>query len=144
MVLCIENNFILIHRYVYFLQRGVGIGKKITLKLIIQGLLQLYNINMYSNLTKTKVLIMTSTSKVAFNSLIIHSTLNINVQQSLFNLPNLSSDSLNRFTCQYEQLQLVVIDEISLVGIRMFNVAVSMLSSIKHIQNKFLVVLMLS
>jgi hypothetical protein len=126
------------------LQRGVGIGKKITLKLIIQGLLQLYNINMYSNLTKTKVLIMTSTSKVAFNSLIIHSTLNINVQQSLFNLPNLSSDSLNRFTCQYEQLQLVVIDEISLVGIRMFNVAVSMLSSIKHIQNKFLVVLMLS
>jgi hypothetical protein len=81
------------------LARGVGIGKTFTLKLIIQGLLQLYNIDMYSNLTKTKALLMASTSKVDFNSLIIHSTLNIDVQQSLFSLPNLSSNSLNRLTC---------------------------------------------
>jgi hypothetical protein len=82
---------------------------------------------------------MASTNKVAFNidGLIIHSTLNIPVQQSLSILPNLSSNSLNRFTCQYEQLQLVVIYEISLVGARMFNVINNRLRSIKHIQNKF-------
>jgi hypothetical protein len=92
---------------------GARIGKTFTLKLIIQGLLWLYNINIYFELTKTKALLMTSIGKVVFNidDLIIHLTLNIPVQQSLSSLPNLSSNSLNRFTCQYEQLQLVVIDE---------------------------------
>ncbi len=56
--------------------------------------------------------------------------------KSLSNLPNLSLDSLNKFTCQYEQLQLVVIDGISLIGARMFNVINNRLRSIKHIQNK--------
>ncbi len=122
-----------------FLIRGAGIGKKFTLKLIIQGLLRLYNKKKYSNLTKTKALLMASISKVAFNidGLIIHSTLNIDVQQSLSSLPNLSSDSLNRFTCWYEQLQLVMIDEISFVGAKMFNVIDKRLRFIKHIQNKF-------
>jgi hypothetical protein len=128
----------------FFFTSGVGINKTFTLKLIIQGLLQLYNRNMSHDLTKTKALLMASTNKFAFNTLIIHSTLNIDVQQSLFSLPNLSSYSLNRFICRYDQLQLVVIDEISLVGIRMFNVIINMLRSITHIQNKFLVVLMLS
>jgi hypothetical protein len=59
---------------------------------------------MSSDLTKPKALLMASTNKIAFNSLIIHLTLNIDVQQSLLNLPNLSSNSLNRLTCQYEQL----------------------------------------
>ncbi len=83
---------------------------------------------------------MASTSKVAFNidGLTIHSTLNTHVQQSLSSLPNLSLDSLNRFTCWYEQLQLVAIDEISLIGAKMFNVINNRLRSIKHIQNIFL------
>jgi hypothetical protein len=82
---------------------------------------------------------MTLTSKIAFNidSLTIHSTLNILVQQSLSNLPNLSSDLLNKLTCRYEQLQLLVTDEISFVGVKMFNVINNRLKSIKHIQNKF-------
>jgi hypothetical protein len=96
------------------------------------------------DLTKTKTLLMASTNKVVFNSLIVHSTLNINVQQSLFKLPNLSSYSLNKHSCQSKQLQLVVTDEITLVGTRMFNVIINMFMSIKHIHNKFLMVLMLS
>jgi len=32
-------------------------------------------------------------------------------------LLKLSSDSINRFTCRYEQLQLEVINEISFVGV---------------------------
>jgi hypothetical protein len=80
---------------------------------------------------------MASIGKVAFNidSLTIHSTLNIFVQQSLSSLPNLSLDSLNRLTCQYEQLQLVVINEISFVDVIMFNDIGNRLRSIKHIQN---------
>jgi hypothetical protein len=96
-----------------FLTRGVGTGKTFTLKLIIQGLLRSYDRDMFFDLTKTKALLMALISKVAFNidSLTIHSTLNIHVQS---NLLNLSSYSLNRFTCRYEQLQFVI-DEISLL-----------------------------
>jgi hypothetical protein len=93
---------------------GARIGKTFTLKLIIQELLWLYNRDISFDLTKTKALLMASTSKITFNidGLTIHSTLNIHVQQFLSSLPNLSSNSLNRFTCQYEWLQFVVIDEI--------------------------------
>jgi hypothetical protein len=41
-----------------FLTRGAGINKTFTLKLIIQGLLQFYNKNMYFDLTKIKALLM--------------------------------------------------------------------------------------
>jgi hypothetical protein len=94
---------------------------------------------MSSNLTKTKALFMALTSKVVFNidDLTIHSTLNIPIQQSLFNLPNLSSYSLNWLKCQYEQFQLVVINEISVVGAKIFNITDNKLKSIKHIQKKF-------
>jgi hypothetical protein len=56
---------------------------------------------------------MASIGKVAFNILI---------QQSLFSLPNLSTNPINILTYRYEQLQFVMIDEISLVGAKMFNV----------------------
>jgi hypothetical protein len=90
---------------------------------------------MSSNLIKTKALLMASIGKITFNidGLIMHSTLNKHVQQSLSSLPNLSSYSLNGLKCQYEQLQLAIIDEISLVGVIMFNVIDNRLRSIKHI-----------
>jgi hypothetical protein len=49
-----------------FLIGDVGISKKITLKLIIQGLLRLYNKNMSFNLKKIKTFLMASTSKDVF------------------------------------------------------------------------------
>jgi hypothetical protein len=99
-MLCIEK-IILDTPICLFLIRGVGINKKFTLKFIIQGLLQLYNKNMSFDLTKTKALLMASMGKIAFNidGLTIHSTLNIPIQQSLSNLPNLSLNSINRLTC---------------------------------------------
>ncbi len=50
------------------------------------------------DLTIAKTLIMVSIGKVAFNidGLMIHSMLNILVQQSLSSLPNLLFDTLNR------------------------------------------------
>jgi hypothetical protein len=87
-----------------FLTRGAGTSKFFTLKLIIQRLLCLYNKDMSFDLTKIKALFMVPIDKIAFNidGLTIHSTLNITVQQSLSNLLNLSSNSLNTLTCQYE------------------------------------------
>jgi hypothetical protein len=121
-----------------FFYEGAKTDKTFILKLIIQKLLWLYNRDIYFNLTKNKASLMESTNKITFNidGLKIHSTLNIHVQQSLSSLPSLSSNSLNRFTCQYEWLQLVK-DEISLVGAKIFNVIDNRLKFIKHIQNKF-------
>jgi hypothetical protein len=87
-----------------FLTKGVGTNKTFTLKLIIQGLLRLYNRNISFDLIKTKSLFMALTGKIIFNidGLTIHSALNILVQQSLYSLPNLLLDSLNRFPCRYE------------------------------------------
>jgi hypothetical protein len=88
---------------------------------------------------KMKVLLMASTCKTTFNTngLTIHLTLNILIQQSLFDLPKLSTDTLNILTCRYEKLQLVVIDEISFVGARMINVINNRLKFITHIQFYF-------
>jgi len=55
---------------------------------------------------------MASTNKTTFNIKWSNNdlTLNILVQQTLSNMLNLSLDSSNKFTCQYKQLQLMVID----------------------------------
>jgi len=47
-----------------FLTRAVGISKTFALKLIMQGLLQLYNKDISSDITKTKVLFMASIVKL--------------------------------------------------------------------------------
>jgi len=62
-----------------FFTGGVRTCKNFTFKLIIQRLLQLYNIDISYGLTKTNALLMASTCKIAFNidGLIIHSSLNI-------------------------------------------------------------------
>ncbi len=96
----------------FFLTKGVGIGKSFISKLVVQGLLHLYNKNLSLNLTKIKFWFMASTNKATFNIGWSNNDLilNILVQQTLTNISNLSLDSSNKFTCQYEQLQLMVID----------------------------------
>jgi len=58
----------------FFIVGVVTIVKNITLKFIIGELLHLYNRNLFSNLTKTKVVFIASTGQTAFNidDLIIH------------------------------------------------------------------------
>jgi hypothetical protein len=85
---------------------------------------------------------MTSIGKTTFNyinSLTIHSMLNIHLEQSLCNLPNLFLNSLNRLTCQCEQLQFIVIGEISFVGVRMLKIVNSRLRCIECIKKKLYV-----
>jgi hypothetical protein len=65
----------------FFIESARG-NKDFTFKLIIQGLLRLYNRDVFFDLTKMKALFMASIGKVDFNVdiLIIHSTLNILVE----------------------------------------------------------------
>jgi hypothetical protein len=94
--------------------------------------LDLYIKELSSNLEKIKTLVMAYTGNALFHAsgTTIHYALNVLINQSLTNLSNLSSDTLNRLTNKYKQLQLVVINEISLIGARMFNVVNKKLQSI--------------
>jgi hypothetical protein len=87
-----------------FLTGGTGTRKTFTLKLIIEGLLHLYNKELSADLEKIKALVMAYTGKVAFHvdGTTIHSALNVPVNQSLINLSNLSSDTLNKLTNKFE------------------------------------------
>ena len=95
--------------------------------------------NIKSDPLKSKALLMAFIGKAAFNigGTTIHSALHIPVNQSLSNLNKLSIETLSKLTEQYEQLQFIVIDEISLVGARMLNAIDQRLRSIKHVQNNF-------
>jgi large-conductance mechanosensitive channel len=53
---------------------------------------------------------------------IINSILNILIQQTLINMLNLSSNFKTKFTCQYEQLQLIIMNQIFIVSVIMFTV----------------------
>ncbi len=83
MTLCIFKST-LIHQFLFIYTRGVETNKKFMLINIIQGLLQLCNKGISSNLIKMKALFMASISKATFNinGLIIHLSLNIRIQQS--------------------------------------------------------------
>jgi hypothetical protein len=122
-----------------FLTGGAGTGKSFTLQAIVQGLLRMHHKDLRSDPLKTKALLMAFTGKVAFNigGTTIHSALHIPINQSLSNLGKLSTETLSKLTDQYEQLQFIVLDEISLVGARMLNAIDQKLRSIKHVQENF-------
>jgi hypothetical protein len=81
MTLCIKKIYLDIQICLFFI-RGIGTNIIFILKLIIQGLLGLYNKDISFQLTKTKALLMASIGKISFNmnGLTIHSRLNIPIQ----------------------------------------------------------------
>ncbi len=103
-----------------FLARRVINSKSFTLKSIIQRSLWIYNKYLSINLTKIKASLMVSISKFEFNidGQTIHLTFLTNINKYV----KLSSDSLKKFTCRYELLQLVLIDQMFPITIKMFNV----------------------
>ena len=104
-----------------FLTGGAGTVKTFTLQAIVQGLLHIHYKNIKFDPFKSKALLMAFTGKAAFNisGTTIHSALHIPINQSLSNLNKLSTETLSKLTKQYEQLQFIVIDEISLIDAMM-------------------------
>jgi hypothetical protein len=75
-----------------------------------------------ADLLKQNVMKLGYTGKAAFNigGSTIHSALGIPLNKSLLELGGLSDERHDNFAKKYDQLRLLVIDEISLVGSRMF------------------------
>jgi len=103
-----------------FLTGGAPTDKTFTLQLIVQELRRYYHSDLLSNSMKPKALLMAFTSKTTFNiaGCTIHSTLRIPINQSLSNMEKLSSKLLNKLTDDYEQIKLMVINEVFLILMR--------------------------
>jgi len=96
-----------------FITGGASIGKTFTLMFIIQALICYYNIHPHLCLLKWKVLLMAYIRKIIFNidGTIIHSSLFTPLNCK--GLLSLNLEHLDNLVKKYDQLQLIVLDDIS-------------------------------
>jgi hypothetical protein len=123
-----------------FLIDGVGTGKMFTLMCIIQNML-LYYTKQITNVDplKPKIMKLTYIRKTTFNTngTTIHSAFAIPLNKNLTKLNALSDERRDTFIKTYDQLCLLVIDEVSLVGNRMLSFINHILCIIKQVHNEF-------
>lgn len=105
-----------------FLSGGAGVGKSVLLKALYQALLKFYSHKPGENPDDCKILVCAPTGKAAYNvgGLTIHSAFNIPAEQG-FKFKPLDMQQLCAFQTKFKSLKIVFIDEISMVGKRMFN-----------------------
>jgi exonuclease III len=120
-----------------FLTGGAGTGKTFTAKMLFQMLIRIYDAHNTIDPLKPKGLILAYTGKAAYNAggTTIHSALLMPFNKSHF-LP-LSKEMLDKLSKLYQELQLVFIDEASLIGSRFLFSIDNRLRNIKHIQTKY-------
>jgi Cdc6-like AAA superfamily ATPase len=119
-----------------FLTGRVGTCKTFTMKALFQMLIRIYDSNNSSDPMKPKGLIVAYTIKVAYNvgGTIVHSPFFIPFNKSQF-LP-LNKEMLDNLSNIYVELQLVFIDEASLIGSRFLYSIDNRLRNIKHVHTK--------
>ena len=99
-----------------FLTGGAGTGKTFTGKAIFQSLVRYYNSRMQYDPLQLKGLITAYTGKAAFNAggVTLHSAFYMPFDKSKY-LP-LSTEKLDTLTKHFQQLHVLLIDEVSLIG----------------------------
>ncbi|KAJ8048747.1 ATP-dependent DNA helicase PIF1 [Holothuria leucospilota] len=122
-----------------FLTGGAGVGKTRLLTALYQALLRTLNSQPGENPDDIKIILVAPTGKAAYNirGSTIHSAFCIPANKSLSVYSALTSEKLNTLQSKYRHLKLVIIDEISMVGIRLFNYINYRLQQIKGNQNIF-------
>lgn len=105
-----------------FMSGGAGVGKSFLTKAIYQTMLKYLNKKAGEDFTTRNILLIAPTGKAAYHiqGNTIHSALKILPNQSLAYKP-LSSSSLNTLRQQIGNLQMIFMDEVSMVGFRMLN-----------------------
>ena len=105
-----------------FLSGGAGVGKSVLLKTLYQALVKFYSHEVGQNPDDMKVMICAPTGKAAHHvgGQTVHSAFHIPADQG-FNYKPLDMQQLSSFQSKFKSLKIVFIDEISMVGKRMFN-----------------------
>ena len=105
-----------------FITGGAGVGKSFLIECIYQAAMRYYDHQPNVELDKLKVLLCAPTGKAAFNirGMTLHSAFGIPVSQNNNNRP-LSADIANTLRVTFSQLKLIIIDEVSMVGLSMLH-----------------------
>jgi ATP-dependent DNA helicase PIF1 len=126
------------HTHVHlFLIGGAGTCKTFTMKELFQMLIRIYDSNNSSDPMKPKGLIVLYTGKSTYNvgGTTVHSAFFMPFNKSRF-LP-LSKEMLDTLPKLYDELQLVFIDEASLIESRFLYFIDNRLRNIKHVHTKY-------
>ena len=109
-------------QFFHFINGGAGVGKSTLIKAIYQSILRFYDSLPGSNPQAIRTAICAPTGKAAalLDGMTLHSFLSLPVNQCKHKLVKLDSDLSNRIGVKLKELQLLIIDEISMVGFTMF------------------------
>ena len=105
-----------------FLSGGAGVGKSTVTNALYEALMRYLNAQLENDPDDVSVIKVAPTGKAAFNirGNTLHSAFKIPANRG-FNYCTLDRDRLNTIRSQLEKLQVIFIDEISMVGSGMFN-----------------------
>ena len=117
-----------------FLSGGGGVGKSHLIKSIYQAALKYYNSRAGEDFRRVQILLLAPTGKAAYliKGNTIHSAFGIPASQSLKNHKPLDSGRLNTMRCEFGALKLILLDEVSMVGNRVFTVQLN--NRLKHLK----------
>ena len=121
-----------------FLSGGAGVGKSLLIKTLHQALLRELCTKAGEDPSDIRILLCAPTGKAAFNisGQTVHTAFRIQANK-YSNYKPLDCDNLNTMRTRYANLSVVIIDEVSMVGNRMFNIINLRLQEIKGNKEDF-------
>ena len=121
-----------------FLSGGAGVGKSYLVNALYQTALKYFNSKQNSDFKTRSIMLVAPTGKAAYfiKGNTIHCAFKIVPSRKLVYKP-LSARSINSLRKEIGQVELVIIDEISMVGFRMFNCINQRLMELKQTSQPF-------
>ncbi|CAM2727505.1 unnamed protein product [Rotaria socialis] len=103
-------------QFFHFINGGAGVGKSTLIKAVYQSILRFYNSLPGSNPETNRAALCAPTGKAAtlIDGMTLHSFLSLPVNQCKHKLVKLDNDISNRIGVKLKDLQLLIIDEISM------------------------------
>ncbi|CAF4587949.1 unnamed protein product [Rotaria sp. Silwood2] len=126
-------------QFFHFINGGAGVDKSTLIKAVYQSILRFYDSLPGYNPQTIRAAICAPTGKAtaSLDGMTLHSFLSLPVNQCKHKLVKLNSDISNRIGVKLKDLQLLIIDEISMVGFTMFQQIDARLQQIMNTKKPF-------
>ncbi|CAF1458321.1 unnamed protein product [Rotaria sp. Silwood1] len=127
------------NQFFHFINGGAGVGKSTLIKAVYQSILRFYNSlpGYYPDSIRAALCAPTGKAAALIDGMTLHSFLSLPVNQCKHKLVQLNSDVSNRIGVKLKDLQLLIIDEISMVGFTMFQQVDARLQQIMRTKKPF-------
>ena len=104
-----------------FLTGGAGVGKTVIVFAITQAITRHFNYNVNVPVDTLRVLLLAPTGKAAFNisGTTVHSGLVVPINQRNHRVAPLSNSRLTELQFKYHTLKMLIVDEVSMLGLNM-------------------------